>query len=107
MPVKMSVDISEQAAGMGALPGGATLLSTVEMRDWNLSPQWTDEDFRFVPPAGAKLAESLMEGIGAGGAQEHLSTQYFRNIVVINKHLQCTYVLSAPPIIGTYTFYVL
>lgn len=69
VPVKMSVDISEQAAEMGALPEGATLLSTVEMKDWNLSPQWTEEDFRFVPPAGAKLAESLMEGIGAGGAQ--------------------------------------
>ncbi len=67
LPMKMSVDLAKQAAA--GLPAGASITSTASMKNWDLSPQWTDQDFQFVPPAGSQKADSLFEGMQDGGSK--------------------------------------
>lgn len=66
LPIKMSVDLAKQAAA--GLPAGASITSTASMKNWDLSPKWTDEDFHFDPPAGSQKADSLFEGMDGGGS---------------------------------------
>ncbi len=58
LPMKISVDLAKQAEG--GLPNGTSIESMVLMRNWNLSPAWTDQDFEFNPPAGWEKVDSLL-----------------------------------------------
>lgn len=73
VPVKMSADLSKQAAGAGGLPAGVSFISTVSMKDWDFASKWTDKDFQFDPPTDSQKVDSLFEGLeGDGSTAPHV-----------------------------------
>lgn len=68
---KVVPDFSKQLAEAGGRMQGAKLEYVATFADWNTSPQFTDADFAFVPPAGAEKVDSLQEGLGGGNEGPH------------------------------------
>ena len=58
---KVQPDLTKQLAGAGGRFEGAKLSYAVMLSDWNVSPEFTEADFTFAPPADAQQVEALLE----------------------------------------------
>lgn len=67
--VKMEVDMSEQIAASPGVPKGATFVTTVEFKKWQVSPRFDETSFQFEPPEGSEKVESLFGGLGGSESE--------------------------------------
>jgi peroxiredoxin len=58
---KVAPDLTKQLAAAGAQLGDAKIEFTETFSDWNVSPRFTDADFKFTPPADAEHVDSMMQ----------------------------------------------
>ena len=61
---KIVPDISKELAQAGDAAHGAKMEMSFVFSDWNVAPKFTDADFAFTPPSGARKADSLFGGSG-------------------------------------------
>jgi peroxiredoxin len=66
---KVVPDMSKQLAEAGGMMKDAKLEYLLSFNDWNVAPTFTDDDFKFEPPATAEKVDSLLGGL-AGGEDE-------------------------------------
>ena len=66
---KVVPDMSQQLAQAGEMMKDAKLEYAITFADWNIAPKFTDDDFKFEPPATAEKVDSLFAGLGGGGSE--------------------------------------
>jgi peroxiredoxin len=62
LPHKVVPDFSGRMANRPGMED-AKLEYIVTLSNWNVAPKFTDDDFKFEPPAGAEQVDSLFEGM--------------------------------------------
>jgi len=64
--IQRVIATSEEQAGGAGDAKAMTVTTTVslDVKNWNTNPKFTDADFAFTPPKGAEQGESLFEGMG-------------------------------------------
>lgn len=63
-------DLSARAEQMPEQMKDMSMDVLIEFKDWDLEPDFADEDFTFDPPADAEKVESFLEGMG-GSDEPH------------------------------------
>jgi thiol-disulfide isomerase/thioredoxin len=61
--------MSKQLADAGGMMKDAKLEYSVGFADWNVDPKFSDDDFKFDPPATAEKVDSLLAGLAGGGGE--------------------------------------
>jgi peroxiredoxin len=66
---KLVPNMSKQLADAGGMMKDAKLEYSASFANWNVAPKFSDDDFKFEPPATAEKVDSLFGGL-AGGEDE-------------------------------------
>lgn len=71
LPRKIVPDMTKQLeAQLGDRAKDMKFEFNVTLTNWDTAPKFADEDFAFIPPAGAEKVDSMFEGLGGGGREE-------------------------------------